>query len=258
MKKLRFLLALSLAVVLIQPALGAVIGVDAVHGYDISSNFAVGDEFDAFRSTITGLGHTIVPLGNFEAQDLVGLDAIILRQPYSDNFHDFSPSEMSAIHSFVNGHAVFVSDCSMWKDTGADRDIGFGSNQLLLQNTISWISGGGGLLVAADCGSGFEDENLDELVSPYGISFANSGTEGSGYTVTGFVPHPVTAGLSSVGVDYQRRITAVSPAADLTIGSGADNVLAAAVVPEPSSFLVLGSGILALAGAIRRRRQRAE
>ncbi|MCH8251859.1 MAG: PEP-CTERM sorting domain-containing protein [Planctomycetes bacterium] len=43
--------------------------------------------------------------------------------------------------------------------------------------------------------------------------------------------HPVTAGLSSIGVDFQLPITTLAPSLDLTTGSGEDNVLSALGIP---------------------------
>ena len=55
------------------------------------------------------------------------------------------------------------------------------------------------------------------------------GTENSGFTISTFETHAVTQGLSQVGVDYQRRFTAINPpGVDLTPGccNGADDFLA--------------------------------
>jgi len=169
-----------------------IVGIDSRHGFDASAKLATGENFDAFRATITALGHTIVPKSSFNTADLAGLDMLILNQPYSQNSPAaYSSSEIAAIHDFVNS--------------------------------------GGGLMVHGEGGTGSDAYvgNLNMLVSPYGVVYAGSATEGSGHTISGFVSHPVTEGVSMIGIDYQRReITITSPAIDLTIGSGADNALA--------------------------------
>jgi hypothetical protein len=170
----------------------SIIGLDSRNGMYDSTIFATGDEYDTFRATITSLGHTIVPVSSFETEDLVGLDCLMLKQPYSVNSPaGFSDSEISAIHDFV--------------DTS------------------------GGLVVHAEGGSGSEDfvDNLNSLVSPYGVVYADMATANSGVAITGLVAHPVTNGVTMIGVDYQRKLISItSPAIDMTIKSGEYNVLA--------------------------------
>jgi hypothetical protein len=116
----------------------------------------------------------------------------MLKQPYSTNSPaGFSSSEISAIHAFVDG--------------------------------------GGGLVVHAEGGTGSGDfvNNLNSLVSPYGVVYADLATANSGVTITGLVAHPVTDGVTMIGVDYHRKLISItSPAVDLTIKSGEYNVLA--------------------------------
>ena len=169
-------------------SLAAIIGIDSRNGMDDSTIFATGDDYDTFRATIIALGHTIVPISSFETVDMVGLDSLMLKQPYSQGYSD---SEISAIHAFVNG--------------------------------------GGGLVVHAEGGAGSDGyiSNVNSLVSPYGVIYADSATENSGHTITDMVAHPVTDDVTMFGVDYQRWMISITlPAIDLTIGSGADDALA--------------------------------
>jgi len=170
----------------------SIIGLDSRNGMYDSTIFATGEQYDSFRATITSLGHTIVPVSSFETEDLVGLDCLMLKQPYSiNNPAGFSNSEISAIHTFIDG--------------------------------------GGGLVVHAEGGSGSEDfvDNLNSLVSPYGVIYADMATANSGVAITGFVAHPVTDGVNMIGVDYQRKLISITPPAiDLTIKSAEYNVLA--------------------------------
>jgi len=171
---------------------GFIIGLDSRNGMYESTIFATGDQYDSFRATITALGHTIVPVSSFETEDLVGLDSLMLKQPYLENSPaGFSDSEISAIHDFVDG--------------------------------------GGGLVVHGEGGTSSEDfvDNLNSLVSPYGVVFADLATANSGVTITGLVAHPVTEGVTEFGVDFQRKLISItSPAIDLTIRSGEYNALA--------------------------------
>jgi hypothetical protein len=170
------------------PARAAVIGIDTRDGSSADFVQATGASFSTFRTTITSMGNAITPLSTFTPASLADLRAIIIRQ--SSFVAGYSPAEITAIQSFVHN--------------------------------------GGGLLIQ---GEGTSDENvpnLNTLVSPWGVTYAATGTEGTGHTITGFLPHPVTAGLSSIGIDFQRReIAFASPALDLTTGTGADDALAA-------------------------------
>ena len=224
---------------------GAQIGIDAVHGFDAASTLATGSSFSSFRATITGQGNTIVPLTSFDAANLAGLDGVILLIPYSQNSANYTPSQMIALQAFAQ-RAVFTSDSSLWTDSGSDRPIGFGDNLQLLKNSVNFISAKG-ILAIGDDGSGFQVANFNALVAPFGITYSDTPTDPSGRTVTGFVAHPVTAGISTLGVDFQLPMTVNSPAIDLTIGSGQDNILAAVTVPEPSTLALAAFGFAGLA-----------
>jgi len=80
-----------------------IIGLDARNGmYDLTI-FATGDEYDTFRATITALGRTIVPVSSFETENLVRLDSLMMKQPFSEeNLAGFSDSEIFGIHAFVD------------------------------------------------------------------------------------------------------------------------------------------------------------
>ena len=232
---------------------GAQIGIDAVHGFDASVNLATGSALSDFRATIISQGNTIVPLTSFDAANLAGLDGVILLIPYSQNAANYTPSQMSALQAFAH-RAVFTSDESMWENNGAgsDRPITFGDNRQLLINSVSFISAKGILALGED-GDGFQVANFNALVAPFGITYSANPTDPNGRTVTGFVAHPVTAGISTLGVDFQLPMTVNSPAVDLTIGSGQDNILAAMPVPEPATLALATLGFVGFAAHCRRR-----
>ena len=174
-------------------ATGSTIGLDAVHGFNTAGNIANGSGYVTFRSVVEGLGHTIVDLTSFGAADLVGLDAVFLVQPYSQNLDEYTASEIDAVEAFV--------------------------------------AAGGGLVVLADNGSGFNVPNINALVASYGISFADAPSSPSGHVITGFVDHPITEGLAEIGVDFQLTITTAAPGLDLTTGSGEDDALSVLALP---------------------------
>ena len=220
---------------------GDVIGLDNVHGYDADSMLLTGSNYDEFRAAITGLGHTIVPLNGFEAADLAGVDAAFLVNNYSQNFSPYSDSEMSAIQGFTGNRGVFVSDTSVFANQDrSDFPLSFGDNRRLLENIVSFITGGGsGVAFLAEDDTGFDIGNYNQMVAPFGISFADTPVDPTGHIVTDFVPHPLTAGLSQVGVDFQLPITTSGSALDLTTFSGSDNILAVTNIPEPGATMVV-------------------
>jgi hypothetical protein len=183
---------LIIAAIACSPALAGTVGIDDRHGFDNDGKLATGQDFDSFRATIVGLGHTIVSKASFEAGDLVGLDCLILNQPYQINDGSgYSESEIAAIHAFAGG--------------------------------------GGGLVICGEGGSGSDPmvANLNLLAAPYGVVYDSSPREGDGHTIDALVAHRVTEGVSAFGVDYQRRLVIITaPAVDLTVNSGPDDALA--------------------------------
>lgn len=169
-------------------ASGQTIGVDNRHGFNEDALLGSGADFDAYRAVIEALGFTLVPLDSFLAGDIEGLDAVIINQNYQTNL--LSADEIVALREF----------------------------QLA----------GGGLLVQVDGGTDFVAPVMNLLVQPYGVSFSRAVTEGAGRVIEGFVVHPVTVGVQTVGIDAHRRLEmSIPPALDLTIGDGEDDMLAA-------------------------------
>ena len=228
------------------------IGLDNVHGALPEVILGSGADFEDFRTAITDKGHTIALLTSFEAGDLAGVDAVFLTNNYDSNAALYTAGEIAAIQAFVNGRAVFLSDTSLWLDAAAlgDRPITFGDNKKLLDNIIDYISAGQAavfLADGADAVGGWTSDtvNFNALVAPYGVIYPEAPVDAAGHTVsTGIVAHAITAGVSTIGVDFQRPMTIGAPASDLTIASGSDNVLAV-IVPEPATLtlLVLGGAV---------------
>jgi hypothetical protein len=167
-----------------------VIGLDAVHG---ASTEALGNGtwYAEMRSELQAAGHSLVILNDFAPQSLSVCDAIWVSQPRATG-QLFSATDIAAIHTYVQS--------------------------------------GGGLLAAAEGGlfTNSTVSNFNSLLAPYGVTINSVATSGDGYTVSGFVPHPVTSGIASVGIDFQRRLISFSsPAIDLTIEGGEADILAA-------------------------------
>jgi len=242
-------------VVVVAPGAGAaIIGIDAVHGFDPDTILATGEGFETFREVIRERGNTVVGLTRFDADALAPLDGVILNTPYRVNDRPYTAAEESAVRGFART-AVFVSDTALWREADgvSDRPITFGDNQHLLENIVDLLALGGGVLVTGDGGTGFDVDNLNGLVAPFGITYAHRATEGSGHTTDHFLVDPLTAGLDEVGIDYQLRITATAPAHLLTLGAPADHILAVAgAVPEPTSLTLL---LLPLTALVARRRR---
>ena len=147
-----------------------------------------GNAFRSFRGAIDTLGYELVPLSQFDTIALANLDALIVEQPTRTD-DPWSLSEIDAIESFVEtGHGLFVMAEGAWSNLAV---------------------------------------NLNSLSTRFGVTYADAGSEGSGYGIDALRPHPVTTGVGGVVVDYQRRLVDISlPARDLTFGEGADDFMA--------------------------------
>lgn len=163
-------------------ALAVSIGVDTRYQDRVpQSSFINGAHFDDFRAELRAVGQ-LVPVGQFTPGELAGLDVLVLRQTH-DAFQVYSPAQLQAIHAFVGS--------------------------------------GGRLVVIGEGGTGteFTTANLNVLTAPYGAQFSTSLAGGDGETIVGFVPHRLTEGVTTVGLDFYRPLSRVSPPAiDLTTG----------------------------------------
>ncbi len=172
-------------------ASGSHIGLDIRHGYYNSdtreTNTLAAGEDTEFLSAIQDDGYQLVPLSSFESQDLKGLAAVILAMPF-DNAGSGLPAQ------------------------------GYSTGEI--SALLAFVAAGGGALVHGDGGSGGMVDNLNALVSNWGVEFSAYATGGNGALVTSFLSHPVTDGLNSVGFDYYLPILSfVPPALDLTSGT---------------------------------------
>lgn len=74
-----------------------------------------------------------------------------------------------------------------------------------------WIEAGGGLLTLIGYGDPSERTNVNTLLAPFGASYASAQilqkSGGSTVPVTGWIAHPVTTGVSRVGVDNGYEVT---------------------------------------------------
>jgi hypothetical protein len=175
---------------------------DARGGFDSYHNLATGAGFAQFRGLAQAEGFSLTPRGSFRGDDLQGATALALLQPFSPG-DAYASEEIVAIRAFVDG--------------------------------------GGRLLVLAEGGTGSSAAFVNVLGASFGVAFADTPSEALGATIDQFVPHALTAGLSVVSVDYQRRLTVSAPAVDLTAASGAADFLAvsgrAVFVADSNPFL---------------------
>ncbi len=169
---------------------GGVVGVDNVNRFGDGVSLASGNNYGQMRAAIVGAGHTLVIVNDFTGATLSGLDGLFLVQG-SDPSEVYTGVEIDAIHDFVGA--------------------------------------GGGLVAFADGGFSSDSTvaNFNSLIDDYGVSISGNATESSGHLVSGFHAHEVTAGLVSVGIDFHRRLIFSDNSADLTVGTGADEILAA-------------------------------
>jgi hypothetical protein len=180
---------LGLVMAILTTSRAAIIGLDNRYPGSFESLWET--DYDDFRAAISSAGHVLVPLSSFTTSNLTNLDAVILLQPFYPE-GVFTTDEISAVHSFFQA--------------------------------------GHGVLVIANQGSGTDStvQNFNVLAGAFGVTYADTALHPNGYTVTGFVAHPVTVGVNSIGVDYDRRLSGISsPAQDLTLLAGENEILAA-------------------------------
>jgi hypothetical protein len=189
----RFLLITAMAAgSSVTPALAARIGIDARYEGSPSS-LLTGKYFDEFRASMLAASNTLVSVATFTTTHFDFLDALVLRQSLATN-DLITATEVSDIHAFVNsGHGLLLL-----AEAGLQTDA-----------TVS---------------------NLNSIAAPFGVTFGVSPLHPEGVTLHEFYEHPVTVGVSSIGVDYYRPLVRISsPAIDLTRLSGENDFLA--VVP---------------------------
>jgi hypothetical protein len=67
-----------------------------------------------------------------------------------------------------------------------------------------WVNAGGGLMTLTGYADSSEVINVNRLLAPYALNYGSTGIlYGGGHTlpVTNWVPHPVTTGITRIGVD---------------------------------------------------------
>lgn len=163
------------------------LALDARGGYDSYHNLATGDGFAQWRGLMQAEGFELVARTSFTPESLVGIQALVLLQPYGLGAV-YSGEEVSSISSFV--------------------------------------ARGGGLLVLAEGGTGSSSTLFDPVTLPFGVGFAATPSEALGAQVSGFIAHPLTLGVETIHLDYQRRVAVGGAAVDLSLAAGADDFLA--------------------------------
>jgi hypothetical protein len=177
-----------------------VIGIDNRNGFDADTTLSMGSDHDQFRDTITALGHTIVFIDDFT--NLAGIDALIVQNPHQVN-QLFSGAEMDSIANFVGA--------------------------------------GGGMLAHGEAGGASSTHlgNMNMMTAPFEAQFQFAQLDGAGLVVSDFVEHAVTNGVSQVGLDFYRKVTATGSTMDLT-GDASDFIAARDGIDGAGNTVFLG------------------
>ncbi|MEM1423251.1 MAG: hypothetical protein AAGH64_04535 [Planctomycetota bacterium] len=187
---IRSLAALAAVTVFAPASFGGVIALDARVGAGEGRDFASNVQFATMRQTLEDMGHTVVGVTSYDADTLAGVDVLLTREAFraADQFTQQDADDIAAFNASGGGVGYFA-------------DGGFDSNGLIGTNN----------LVANALGA--------DLV---GNAFAPNGL-----LLTGFVDHPVTAGIDEWGLDFVRRVDALPGSIDLTIDGGQSDLLVA-------------------------------
>jgi len=197
-----------------------VVGLDARNGPDAASRLGSGAAFEDLRARLLQHGLRIRPLQDFTPRALVGIDLLILQQPYTED-QAFGPAERMAIRSSIHAGAGLL----VCGDVGGQSD--------------AWRPALNGLLERFGLALGPTPDGgptLDGEPKPDG---------GARSVLTGFVDHALTRGVDALAVDAPRPLDALrAPAVDLTLGSGPDELLAASERPDWGRVVLVGDASL--------------
>jgi hypothetical protein len=148
----------------------------------------------------------------------------------SGNFSAFAATMATAGHTLVelNGSAGAITPAAL---SGFDAFFLWDAETALTSSEITtlqnFVAAGGGLFVAYDVGTHLASNNA--LLAPYGLSLS---TTASAASVSGFVPHPVTAGITTVDTALGGIVGTTGSAIDLTLANGSNNILAVSAGPQ--------------------------
>jgi hypothetical protein len=234
------LLTIAFCLIGVRPVFAATVGIDDSHiiygsyFHPAETLYSAG-VFGRFRQVFENLGHDVVPLSSFSQGDLSWVDIVVLAiptaYPYSVEHPNlpYSESEMAAIQALASNRAVFLGDSFMIQGSPLFYELDYG-NKLLLENIINFLADGGGALFVTEWGTDNyapDFVNWNDLLEPLGVEYADEGTDYENHFINDFVTHQITEGVFNVlAGGYQNRITANDPSVDLTINSGADDILA--------------------------------
>jgi hypothetical protein len=155
----------------------------------------------------------------------------------SGNFSAFAATISSAGHTLteLNGVPGAITPAAL---NGVNAFFLFDAEQALTSSEVTtlqnFVAAGGGLFVAWDAGTNLASNNA--LLAPYGISI--NGTTASSASVTGFLSHPVTTGVSTIQTSFGTILAVTGSAIDLTVAGGTSDILA--VSAAPYRVVVLG------------------
>jgi hypothetical protein len=148
----------------------------------------------------------------------------------SSNFSAFAADMVAAGHTLteLNGVPGAITPAAL---VGVNSVFLWDAEQALTAGEIStlqnFVAAGGGLFVAWDAGTDLTSNNT--LLAPYGLSLSSVTSSAS---VSGFVAHPITAGITTIEMSFGAVVGATGSAIDLTISNGTDNILSVSAAPQ--------------------------
>jgi hypothetical protein len=146
------------------------------------------------------------------------------------NFSAFAATMATAGHTLVelNGAPGAIKPAAL---SGVNAFFLWDAETALTSSEVTtlqnFVAAGGGLFVAYDAATNLTSNNA--LLAPYGLSMSTSALSA---TVSGFVPHPITAGISTISTSAGGTVGTTGSAIDLTVAGGSSNILAVSAAPQ--------------------------